>query len=509
MSTTSQFSLDQTVPILSREEIVQAEKYTMNTLNIDSKDLMEFAGKAAFEVFEGFEGAKSVLVVAGPGNNGGDGLVFARHALEAGLDVQVWLVGKDQMNTETSQENLKTYQEMGGSLRCIVDQQSWAQACGQDVDQDWIIDAMFGIGLNRPIEGLYKNVMDGVRLFEKPIFSLDIASGLDANTGKILGVCFESEVTASFSFLKPGFFQNQGIEVSGEVLHIVTQIKSEQEPQSFLLQFEPSAFDGAKTAAHKGEKGHALIFAGSREYSGAAVLSSLSCQKSNVGLTTLAMDESIHDVVKSHLIDVMSYVLSENLEKDFPEVLDRKSAVLIGPGLGATETSQHLLRTLLDHIDVPLVIDASALSFVPLYWDKLAKLDSDVIVTPHPGEMSKLMNKEVGFVQENRFECARTFAMEKNLWVVLKGQMTVIASPEGQVWINPTGDHTLAVGGTGDVLAGLMVSFLAQGHTTLEAITKSVWIHGCIGQMRGHATGGMAVMASDLLPAIESFFKKQ
>ncbi|MCB0271449.1 MAG: NAD(P)H-hydrate dehydratase [Bdellovibrionales bacterium] len=504
------------VPVLSKEQIALAEKYTIETLRIRAETLMESAGQSAFALFQGFEKQGRVLVLCGPGNNGGDGLVFARYALLSGIEVKVLLIGATSMKTIESQLMLQVYQKLGGEFECVETSAAWNRKKNEIIANDWIIDAMFGVGLSKPLEGLFLEVVKDVKRVKKKfgVFALDIASGLDADSGEVLGDAILCDVTVSFSFLKKGFFVQEGPTVSGEVFYIPsTIVYPNADIDTYLLQLQDADVFAPLHVAHKGDKGHALIFAGSKAYSGAAVLSSLACQKSNTGLTTLAIKEDVHDIVKAQLIDVMSFELPKTWSDDFAgkktNLFDKKSAILIGPGLEETAWTNELLSWVLQYASVPLVVDAGALSSLQVHLEKVKDYPSAIIITPHPGEMAKLIGKDILFVQKHRTKIAIDFATKHHVWVVLKGEMTLIASPDGQVMINPTGNETLSVGGTGDVLAGLVVSFLAQGIDVDEALAQAVWFHGKIGELRGQKTKNKAIVASELLPLIESLYMEK
>lgn len=494
------------ISVLTREEILEAEKLTFQA--ISAKQLMEKAGKLCFDQIQVL--GKKFLILAGFGNNGGDGFVIAQHLLASGLDVQVCYVPAE--NTSPLMEEQKTkFQAMGGKL-LLMDSMKKLNTALQNSTVDVFVDALFGIGLTRPLQGLHLEITQGCKQWTQNQkntikVAIDVPSGLEIDTGQDHGAVLCADITLSFSFYKRGFFLGKGLEACGKLHCLDLGLIEPTKSLIKMVEKKDLDFNFKSEVFHKGQKGHALILAGSREKSGAAVLSSLACHKSNVGLTTLAIPEDAHDIIKAQLIDVMSESLpldQTKLKDKITSIVQKKNAVLVGPGLPDTSWTDEVLKVLFQCVKVPLVIDATALHSLKRILPFTH--ESDLIVTPHPGEMAMLLDTTVQDVQTNRFEKAKALAMEIKIWVVLKGKYTLIASPQGKIWINPTGDQTLSVGGTGDVLAGLMVSFLAQGFETQQAIVQSVWMHGEIAQTRGLATKGRAIMASELLPEIERFF---
>lgn len=501
------------LPVYTPKDIAQAESYTIKTLGLDASTLMETAGQSAFALFQGLEEQGRLLVLAGPGNNGGDALVFARYALLSGIEMDIVLVHPKGCGKET-QKQIDILQTLGASLHTVDSQQTWTAFLeNASSSWTWVIDGLFGVGLDRPLEGVCKDVVCFINTLQDQsdvsVFGLDVPSGLDAGSGVIQGSVLSSDILASFAFLKTGFFQNDGPACCGDVFLIPLSIASPTPPQHPTYLLQDVRVKTPDNVDHKGDRGHACIFAGSKAYSGAAVLSSLACQKSNAGLTTLALEETCHDLIKQQLVDVMSFALAKDsnaLESQVQAVLQGKTAILLGPGLPPGTWTEELLNSVLQHASVPVVLDATALEFAMPCLQKHKPKDVPIVLTPHPKEMARMVDQSVKEVQSDRLNVAIDFAKQHHVWLVLKGAHTVIASPQGQAWINPTGDQTLSVGGSGDVLAGMLTSFLAQGVDPVQAICQSVWFHGQLGEVRGKDTQGRAILASELLPAIEEFF---
>ncbi len=496
------------------QDIAQAEQHTIEKLGISVQTLMETAGQRAFSLFEQKGAMGNMLIMAGPGNNGGDALVFARYASLANLNPTIILLAPNKRN-EAHAHQVSVLERMGVSMMEIATQDQWTEYWRNHHTQwDWIIDGIFGVGLDRPLEGMFKQVVDDLSTMAEDthckVLGLDVPTGLHAQTGKKMGALLPSDLLASFGFLKPGFFLQQGPKHCGAIEWLPVSIVPPALPKHPMHLLHDVSLQTPTEVDHKGDRGHALVIAGSKAFSGAAILSSLACQKSGAGLTTLATTEDAHDPIKSQLIDVMSAPLSNqaaSMAEQIPKLIDDKSAILVGPGLPENAWTEQCVAQVLQHACAPVVVDAGGLVYASKWLEQHPTHQKTIIVTPHPGELAKMTEKSIQEIQENRMEVARTFAQNHNVWTVLKGAYTVIASPEGESWVNPTGDRTLSVGGAGDVLAGMMVSFLAQGVALEQALCQAVFHHGLLGQKRGAATNGRAILASELLPMVETLFQ--
>jgi NAD(P)H-hydrate epimerase len=484
--------------------------------------LMERAGEGATAVllkrFPGVHGRR-VVIVSGKGNNGGDGFVIARLLAGKGVIAEVLLLGRAAHLRGDAARALAGLQ--GTSVQVV----ELAEA--KDIDKladafggaSLLVDAVFGTGLNADVTGLHADVLGRMNRSGVPIFAVDIPSGLDADRGRPLGVCIEATATATFGFAKIGEVVHPGLQYVGDLsiidIGIAAAAVSEVKPQVSVLEAHDVAANVPRrpAEAHKGTCGHVLVLAGSRGHSGAGLLAAHAACRGGAGLTTLAGPASLNVVFSLGIPEVMTATLpdvdgsilfdSASLES----VLERKQAIVVGPGIGTHEGACSLIDHLLEVAEVPLVVDADGLTCLVRSLDRLAHTRAQVILTPHPGEMARLLAADVRAVQDDRVETARTFAQKHHCVVALKGARTVIAAADGKVWINPTGNPGMASGGMGDVLSGLIGALLAQGLSPTAAACLAVYVHGVAADTIAAEKGPIGLRASDVAEYLPVAFK--
>jgi hydroxyethylthiazole kinase-like uncharacterized protein yjeF len=506
--------------IISREDIQALENYTIKS-GVPALELMERAGWKSFEYLLSHIHSlktKTVWICCGPGNNGGDGLVLARYLLDTGIPTYVLMFSKDgTLKTKEGRENIQRIP--AGHIQWIKTAKDLKHVTPAISQKDVLIDAVLGIGLCQKLSGLFLEYVKWVNQVQKKlsvyVCAMDIPTGLDADSGESLGGCVQADVTLSFEFYKKGFYQGDGLEKTGKIVCLPIGVlwNESKLKENIFHSLEPSTlpeFPKLSKSAHKKNRGHAYIIAGSREKSGAAVLCSLAAMRAGTGLTTLALPANAHVIVKKQLIDVMSEEIDCDATGKFTkngfvkllQNLSGKTAILMGPGLAPDSKRQAQIEFILKTTKAPLVIDAQALSDLGKSISKLSTKNRDVIITPHPGEMSKLTGLSTEQIQNQRFDIAQIYAKQWNVTIILKGNNTIIATPTGEVWVNQVDHPCLSVAGTGDVLAGIVTSLLAQGLSPIDACKLGVYIHGRTGERWGNTKGIRGMLASDLVAYI-------
>jgi len=512
--------------IVTVEEMQSIEK-ACGRMGITADALMENAGKAvAEETRHILEEAKrnSVLVIAGPGNNGGDGLVAARCLYDYGYRVSLYLCGK----RETGDKNLKMILER--DVPCITaDNDEGLSKLGELVKSgDVVIDALLGTGRSRPVSGIYKEVLEKVAGLkeEKPevkILALDLPSGLDADSGTADTACLSADYTVTLGLPKAGLFQPEGGEKAGRIIvveiGIPEDLKDDIKTELMTPGLIKAMLPERKMAVNKGSFGQVMVVAGSVNYTGAAYLACSGAVRAGAGLVTLATARGIQPVLASQLIEVTHYPLKEAeygiiAQDSAGEVLaelDRYDVLLAGCGIGQQEPVAGFIKSLLDGLEeakVKVVLDADALNILAKQKDWWRELNEEVVITPHPGEMSRLAGITVDEVQQDRIGIARRMAEKWQMVVVLKGAFTVVAAPDGRCLLCDCANPGLASAGTGDVLAGAIVGLLAQSLPLFEAAASGVYIHAAAGDIAREEMGDTGMIASDLLPLLPLAIKE-
>lgn len=505
--------------LVTADEMREMDRRTIESYGIPGRVLMENAGLGATGVllkqFPDLE-TQRVGVVAGRGNNGGDGFVIARYLAFKGIRVRVYLLSECSRVKGDAKINLDLLGPLDIPVIEIPDQASLSAHFIEMRHQDLWIDAILGTGLQSDVKGYFREVIEFINSLNKPVFSVDIASGLDSDTGRPHGVCIRAAATATFAFAKPGHVLYPGATHSGNLeiieIGIPPYIAEQVGPNHYLLTREEvrSYFDPRPPEFHKGNTGHLMVIAGSPGKTGAAAMTAISAMRIGAGLVTLGIPGGLNPILETRVLEAMTLPLPETVdglldESAFDAVLDQlpgKKCMAIGPGLGLSDPTTTLVHRLLRESTLPLVIDADGLNCLAGHTRILENLDIPIILTPHPGEMSRLVNESVAEVQKDRIGCARTFARRFGVHVILKGARTVIAHPDGDVFINPSGNPGMASGGMGDVLTGMIAGLVAQGYSPRKAAHAGVYLHGKAADALVRQTGPFGYLASDVMEVI-------
>ncbi|MBU1170340.1 MAG: NAD(P)H-hydrate dehydratase [Proteobacteria bacterium] len=505
--------------LVSAWQMQQMDKKTIRDFGIPGMVLMESAGRGAtrilLEAFGGLSG-RLVGIMAGRGNNGGDGFVMARYLACHQIPVVVYLLGDMTAVQGDARTNLEILSRMDVPIIEIRDQKDLLKHKSAMTHRDIWVDAIFGTGLNAEVTGFYRLVIEFINKLEKPVLSVDIPSGLHPDTGQALGVCIKAHVTATFAYAKTGMLLYPGADYAGRIEivdigippHIVREALifnhlSTPDMIHDLYRIRPSD-------SHKGTAGHLLVVAGSRGKSGAAALCAEAAMRIGAGLVTLGIPESLDPVLETLLKEVMTLPLSESrggvLAKSSLEEIRRaltgKQGLVLGPGLGLDSQTVAVVHALLRECPVPVVLDADALNSMEGHTGRLKDMATDSVLTPHPREMARLTGKTVEEIQKDRLGIAQAFAEKFKVHLVLKGARTVVAHPDGSAYINPTGNPLLASGGTGDVLTGMIAGLICQGYEAAHAARMGVYLHGAVADMLAKERGPVGVLASELAVGI-------
>ena len=509
--------------VVTADEMREIDRRAIEEFGIPGVVLMENAGRGAAEVIEEIANeieAGRILIIAGKGNNGGDGHVVARHLVNRGIDCEILLIGKVKDVKGDARINLDTAIKMGIEVREETSDISIVE--NYIALSDLVVDALLGTGLTKEVSGFYMQTIEAINAFELPVVSLDIPSGLDSTTGEPLGLAVEADVTVTFCLPKVGTILYPGADYAGE-LELVDigapyeLLENRGKKTSLLLQADVEEILLPRDAdSHKGTYGHLLLVAGSTGKSGAAVMAGRSAMRSGAGLVTVAGPSSINNVLETNLIEVMTEplvdmdggFLGSGAVKKVLSLLEGKSALVLGPGLSREEETGNFTRAILEKLAIPAVIDADALWHLSAHAEHIKKCKAPLILTPHPGEMATLLGISTKEVQQDRINVARTFSTNFDCYLVLKGARTIVATPEGDIFINMTGNPGMATAGTGDVLCGIMGSFLAQGYSTLESALAAVYIHGEAGDRVAEEKGDAGLIATDIIERLPEVFKE-
>lgn len=463
---------------------------------------------------------KRAGVFVGSGNNGGDGVAAARLLAQRGWEVRVFLVGNRAKLTPDNAANVARLAEVGLTLEdfpadfpadtaenCAL--LTWCAGCGV------FVDALFGVGLAREVGGAFAAAIALMNGLDVPVVAADIASGLSADTGKVLGVAVRAAVTVTFSLAKIGQLVDQGSVYTGElIVHdigIPDDIVCSQtlETETIDAVFVKNALPRRKPDGHKGDFGKDYILAGSVGFTGAPVFAAKACVRTGAGLVTVGTPASAYPIVAGKCMEEMPYPLPEHDGKlnadacgSILEKAQNCDAILIGPGLGRSVESDALICALAAELPQNLVLDADGINAVSGHIDVLKRRAGRVtVLTPHDGEFARLGGNLAEF---DRLSAARNFAREHGCVLVLKGHRTIVAAPDGRAAVNTTGNSGMAKGGSGDVLSGMILSLLGQGAGAFEAACAAVWLHGRAGDLAAQEKGEYSMTPSDLLEQISA-----
>ena len=504
--------------VVTAEQMRELDRLTIQRYGVASLTLMERAGEgiaAAIVKHFGRNAKKGVVIVAGKGNNGGDGFVVARLLKKKRIPCEVALLARHIELSPDATHNLRAFQKLKGKVTEIA--AGNLEFLSQRLRKNGlIVDAILGTGMKNDVRGLFGEAIALMNAAGLPIVAVDIPSGLDSDKGTPLGAAIQAEMTVALGYPKLGEVIYPGMNFVGALvvadIGIDPRAVAAVAPRTELLARETIGWLVPRREAdtHKGSYGHLFVIAGSRGKTGAAILACRAAMRSGAGLVTLAAPRSLNSIFATSLVEVMTEPLRENAREEMEplsddewrSLLERKNALLFGPGIGVNDATRNALCWLLRNLDMPWVIDADGLNNLALELNRLRHAKTPPILTPHPGEMARLVGKDSAAVNADRVGIARAFAVEHCCHLVLKGARTVIATADGKVFINPTGNPGMASGGMGDVLAGILAALLGQGLSAEDAMKLGVYLHGFVGDQVAAVKGEIGLIASDIIDGL-------
>lgn len=489
--------------------------------------LMENASRGAVDEAEEFFGLLRdawIIIISGKGNNGGDGFCMARHFVNRGARVEVLTLGPDDASKGDAKTNLDILRRMEKDTgRLHVHLLSSTDSLGELLLKGpaFVVDAMLGTGLSSPVKGEIAEIIEVLNRSDVPVLAVDMPTGINADTGDVLGSAVQAALTCTMGGLKRGLLLRDGRSYAGEVRNIDIGMPREgyAREATYTFQLERADITGwlpqRSLDVHKYQLGSIFVVAGSVGLTGAAAMASESALRSGAGIVKLGIPASLNNVMETKLTEVMTMPFAETDEgtlalggyDDILEQINSSTVGIIGPGLSRQYETQNLARKLIEHAQVPLLLDADALFALSGHVDILHQSDADLVLTPHAGEFARLVSQTREEIESKRIDLAHTFAMEFGVTLVLKGAPTVIADADGRVYVNSTGNPGMATAGAGDVLTGIIAGLMAQGCSPSEAACTGVYLHGMAGDHARGQVGEYGLIATDLIRSFAEVIK--
>lgn len=484
-----------------------ADQYTIQKLGVPSLELMEHAAQACVQVLEDEKVDLShVCVVCGSGNNGGDGFAIARILQNNRYSVETFCVGNPEHYTEETQEQMHRLQECGGKI---------TYGMPQEDSYSVVIDAVFGVGLSRKVEGRYRQVIEQMNRMRGTKFAVDIPSGLSATTGCILGCAFKADYTVTFQLKKIGLELSQGRTMAGRVIvpDIGVSTDSICEDQEIVRTAGKDIYrkmlPDRPEDSNKGTYGRLLVIAGSKGMAGAAYLNAHAAYMTGAGLVRIYTSSDNREILQTLLPEAIITTYEEYNKEELLSLLTWADSVCIGSGLGMSRLSEKILKTVIEYVKVPCLIDADGLNLLAENKNYLNQMaERRFVITPHMKEMSRLTGTPVEELKADRIQILKDFISRYRITCVLKDSRTLIASEEKGIRMNLTGNSAMAKAGSGDVLAGVISGWMVQGKEAEDAAELGTYIHGLSGDLAKFEKGVYSVMARDLIEYISKALMK-
>ena len=484
-----------------------ADQYTIQKLEVPSLELMEHAAQACVQVLEDEKVDLShVCVVCGSGNNGGDGFAIARILQNNRYSVETFCVGNPEHYTEETQEQMHRLQECGGKI---------TYGMPQEDSYSVIIDAVFGVGLSRKVEGRYRQVIEQMNRMRGTKFAVDIPSGLSATTGCILGCAFKADYTVTFQLKKIGLELSQGRTMAGRVIVPDIGISTDSicEDQEIVRTAGKDIYrkmlPDRPEDSNKGMYGRLLVIAGSKGMAGAAYLNAHAAYMTGAGLVRIYTSSDNREILQTLLPEAIITTYEEYNKEELLSLLTWADSVCIGSGLGMSRLSEKILKTVIEYVKVPCLIDADGLNLLAENKNYLNQMaERRFVITPHMKEMSRLTGTPVEELKADRIQILKDFSSRYRITCVLKDSRTLIASEEKGIRMNLTGNSAMAKAGSGDVLAGVISGWMVQGKEAEDAAELGTYIHGLSGDLAKFEKGVYSVMARDLIEYISKALMK-
>jgi NAD(P)H-hydrate epimerase len=530
--------------IVTPTQMSLIDQKTIEKAGIPSLILMENGAHSTVDLIiqnYGNVNGLTITVIAGRGNNGGDAFAVARHLYNKGAKVRVFMAGRAEKLKDGTWINYNVLENIGIAVNEIIFTTGMEYFTKSIKESKLIIDGLFGTGLNREVQGIDKKIIDIInshtqkthKNFETHVVSIDIPSGIHGESGKVMGSAIKASITVAFGLIKQGIVLHPGVCYAGKVelvdISIPANIVNESGINTFYTRREDvsSFIPERRQNSHKGSYGKVLIITGSVGMTGAGSLSGMSALRSGAGMCYLAVPESLAHIYSISAPECVLIPLQDNggvFTRDcmvgLINIIQSVDSVVIGPGISINEHLIRLLEWVIENSAVPIIIDADAITLLSYNLEIIKKKRAPIIITPHTAEMGKVIGQLSEFIDEDRVNVARSFAVQNGIIVLLKGNRTVIANINGDVWINSTGNSGMSTAGSGDVLAGMIAGICAQSlkvefkdnglvydkHNKLESIYKSTiaaaFVHGLSGEIASKTKGEYGIVARDILENI-------
>jgi ADP-dependent NAD(P)H-hydrate dehydratase / NAD(P)H-hydrate epimerase len=496
--------------VVTASEMYAIDRYTIQQIGMSEESLMENAGQAVARVLlERIHPTQRVAVLAGTGNNGGDGFVIARVLKSYGYITDLWLIPPKEKVKGAAKKALEIYEHSGYEVKNYIGNEK--EFTEQLSHYDVIIDALLGIGVKGAPRTPYKEMIDQINKADRlVVYAIDVPSGIPADGGEV-ETAVQADVTITIQYPKLSAYTFPTADYYGELMVVdigIPPLSLEKNAEFRKLWSEADVvrtLPTRKRSSHKGTYGKGLVIGGSRNMPGAIAMTAKAALRSGAGLLTMAIPENIHGIVSTYTPEVM-YRPYPAADSHFTGDIDLTSmdidAIAVGPGMGRTEGTKRIVENVLRR-DVPVVLDADALYFWKDYVSIVSERKHATVLTPHPGEMARILGVSIHDIEKDRFGIAKQFAMDYGVYLVLKGPYTIVTTPDGKQYVNTTGNPALAKGGSGDVLTGIILAFMMQHDNIQEAISNAVFVHGKAANVlieKGHSP--LNVLATDVIEAI-------
>jgi hydroxyethylthiazole kinase-like uncharacterized protein yjeF len=502
--------------VLTSKQMKKIDRKAIEEIGILGPILMENAGLRIFnKILDKFPEPEreKIVIIAGRGNNGGDGFVVARHLFNRGAKPEVLLLTSKNEVKGDAAVNLNIAENIGIRINEVISQKDLNIQKGKILLASLVVDAIFGTGLTKPAGGLYAQVIEFINRSKAYKVAVDIPSGLSSDTFQVIGPCVKADLTVTLAAPKIAHVFPPAEDFVGELevadISFPSFLFDDESLKLELVEKETVQpyFKKRKRDAHKGTYGHLFILSGSLGKTGAAVMAGKAALKMGAGLVTVGTPRSCLPVVARSMVELMTEALPETPEKtlssealnEILNLLKGKDALMVGPGISTHPSTAELVLSLLPRVNVPMVIDADALNILASKPEIIKSLRKPAVLTPHPGEFARLLNISTKEVVEKKLELVPQFAAEYGVYLVLKSYRTLTATPDGKVYVNPTGNPGMATAGSGDVLSGMIASMVIQEKNLLEAVLAAVYIHGLSGDLGVEKLGEKPLVAGDII----------
>ena len=510
--------------VTTAAEMRELDRLAVEAYGIPGVVLMENAGaqvaRILWQEYSDLQ-ARRVAVLCGRGNNGGDGFVIARYLHASGVSVHVFIMGEIGGIHGDAGAHLEMLQRVGVAPE-VVPNSATAQTVGARLaNYHILIDALLGTGLKAEVSGVFQQIIAAMNTSRRTVVAVDIPSGLSADVGTLLGEHVRADLTITMALPKRGLLLYPAAEHVGRLVVVdigfPAKVREHAAVRCHVLQAEAVAAQLQRRSAdtHKGTFGHVLTVAGSPGKTGAGALASLAALRTGAGLVSFALPQALNAAMETKLTEVMTIPLPEaepgvlggEAVEGLMEWLEGKSALILGPGLGMHPETVRCIQEVLRQVRIPTVLDADGLNAFATDPDSLGDIQAPLVLTPHPGELARLRHTSTAMIQADRIAAAQETARACKAVVVLKGAHTVIAEPEGTLYINMTGNPGMATAGSGDVLSGMIGTLLGQGYAPSMAARIAVYTHGLAGDLAAAAMGERSLMAGDLIETLPRAFQ--